>query len=136
GGGVMTAHESSAIEETCALLDLLESITVHRTLQDLLDDLAPKARDAVGAESLVLVMHEPDREDVLRLKLLGGEAKGCQVQVDTECCGVDSPGAEVLRTQAPVLVPSVAGEARFPGVMHLLREHAVGACWYFPLTTP
>ncbi len=132
----MTPQESPVIEETCALLDLLESITVHRTLQDLLDDLAPRAREAVGAESLVLVMHEPGREDALRLKLLAGEAKECAVRVDTPCCAVDSPGAEVLRTQAPVLVSSVAAEARFPRIMELLREHGVGACWYFPLTTP
>ena len=63
------------VQETCALLDMLESIAGHRSMQHLADDLAARCKEALGVETLVLLLHEPER-NAMRMLVLGGTPLG------------------------------------------------------------
>ncbi|MGE0707366.1 MAG: sigma 54-interacting transcriptional regulator [Planctomycetota bacterium] len=118
-------------ERWAQLLAVLESIGAHRALPDLLDEVARRLGPLVGCTAVLLVVHEPER-GVVRLKLLGGQALG--LELESERPDTDSVAGAVIRTQEPVFVPSTRDELG-RGCNGLLAERGVLACWTYPLTT-
>ncbi len=116
-----------------ALLEVAESISLHRDLPQLFHDLAPRLRRVVPFDYINLMLHDSGR-NVMRLHILEAphpisDLQGREIAVE------DAPGGWVWQNQQPLLIPSVAKEARFPKVMQILRDLNVQSLCAVPLTT-
>src|SRR5438105_1857851 len=124
------AHERDRLR---LLLEVSESIALHRDLGELFHDLAQRLPRLVPFDYINLVLHDPTRE-VMRLHVLavpvpGTIRPGLELPVD------ESPGGLVWKTQQPLMVEDVARENRFPKLMPMLRENGVQSFCVVPLTT-
>jgi len=122
------------LDQYRALLQVSESISVHRHLPELIRDLAVRLRDAVQFDYINLLLHDPER-DVLRVQILETPLQtsivtGFEMPVD------DSPAGHVWKTQQPMIVGDVDREMRFPHIFQILRDHNIKAYCCLPLTTP
>ena len=115
------------------LLDVAESIAVHRDLPELFHDLAGKLHSIVRFDFISLILHDSER-DVMRLHILE-TIRPARAPVGYECPIDDGPAGVVWQTQRPVLIPNIEDETSFTGCMSLLQEHGMkSACW-LPLST-
>ncbi|MGH7206279.1 MAG: sigma 54-interacting transcriptional regulator [Nitrospiraceae bacterium] len=115
------------------LLEVSESIALHRDLDKLFHDLAQRLPRIVPFDYINLILHDPTRE-VMRLHILAVPVPstikpGLELPVD------ESPGGLVWKTQQPLVVEDVALESRFPKLMPMLRENGVQSFCAVPLTT-
>jgi formate hydrogenlyase transcriptional activator len=115
------------------LLEVSESIALHRDLEDLFRDLAKRLPHVVPFDYINAVLHEP-AGDVMRLRLLVTSqpstiSPGLELAVD------ESPGGLVWKTQRPLIVNDIAQEHRFPKLTERLRENGVQSFCVVPLTT-
>ncbi|HEV8329271.1 MAG TPA: sigma 54-interacting transcriptional regulator [Nitrospiraceae bacterium] len=115
------------------LLEVSESIALHRDLKVLFRDLAQRLPQIVPFDYINAVLHEPAR-DIMRLWLLvtatpSTISPGLELPVD------ESPGGLVWKTQQPLTVNDVTQERRFPKLMAMLRENGVQSFCVVPLTT-
>ena len=115
-----------------ALLGVLESIGAHRSLADLLDEVAGRLGPLVGCDSVLLMVHDP-AQGVVRLQLLGGRPTGLSPQ--SECTDGDSLTGTVIRTQEPVLIADTRVDGGGRACQELLARHGLLSSWTFPLTT-
>ncbi|HEU4685997.1 MAG TPA: sigma 54-interacting transcriptional regulator [Nitrospira sp.] len=115
------------------LLEVTESIALHRDLNDLMQDLARRLPSIVPFDYINVVLHEPSRA-AMRLWLLVSSvpstiSPGLETPVD------ESPGGWVWRHQEPLIVNDITEEHRFPKLMSILRENQVESFCVVPLTT-
>jgi formate hydrogenlyase transcriptional activator len=115
------------------LLEVSESIALHRDLEDLFRDLATRLPHVVPFDYINAVLHEP-AGDVMRLRLLVTSqpstiSPGLELPVD------ESPGGLVWKTQRSLIVNDIAQEHRFPKLTERLRENGVQSFCVVPLTT-
>jgi formate hydrogenlyase transcriptional activator len=115
------------------LLEVSESIALHRELEDLFRDLARRLPHIVPFDYINVVLHEA-AGDVMRLRLLITSQPstinpGLQLPVE------ESPGGLVWKTQQPLIVNNVALEHRFPKLTQMLQENGVQSFCVVPLTT-
>jgi formate hydrogenlyase transcriptional activator len=115
------------------LLEVSESIAVHRDLNELFHDLAQRLPRIVPFDFINVVLHDPTRE-VMRLHILAAPeastiSPGMETPVD------ESPGGLVWKTQQPLTVDDIIGEVRFPKLMAMMRENGVQSFCMVPLTT-
>jgi len=129
----VAAGAESLASEYQALLEVSESIALHRDLNALFHDLAGRLHPIVEFDFLSLVLHE-DARDVMRLHILETDFE-TDLQAGKETPVERSLGGAVWRTQQPLLIADVASETRFPEMMQVLRQHQVGSVCTLPLTT-
>ena len=115
------------------LLEVSESIAVHRDLNELFHDLAQRLPRIVPFDYINLVLHDPTR-GVMRLHILAAPetstiSPGMETPVD------ESPGGLVWKTQQPLTVDDIMRERRFPKLMAMFRENGVQSFCVVPLTT-
>ncbi|MGQ0811049.1 MAG: sigma 54-interacting transcriptional regulator, partial [Nitrospiraceae bacterium] len=115
------------------LLEVSESISSNRDLDQLLRDLAQRLPHIVPFDYINVVLHESAR-DVMRLWLLVTSqpstiSPGLETPVD------ESPGGLVWKTQQPLTVNDIMQEHRFPKLAPMLRENGVQSFCVVPLTT-
>ncbi|MEP6635114.1 MAG: sigma 54-interacting transcriptional regulator [Acidobacteriota bacterium] len=115
------------------LLEVSESISVYRDLNELFYDLSRRLPHIVPFDYINVVLHEPER-DVMRLRFLvttkpSTISPGLELPVD------ESPGGLVWKTQQPLTVNDIMQERRFPKLTSMLREDGVQSCCVVPLTT-
>ncbi|HJT19572.1 MAG TPA: sigma 54-interacting transcriptional regulator [Nitrospira sp.] len=115
------------------LLEVTESIALHRDLDELLRDLARRLPHVVPFDYINVIMHEPDR-NVMRLWLLATSEPGTIVP-GLELPVEESPGGLVWKTQQPLTVDDVSRERRFPALTAMLRENGIQSFCAVPLTT-
>ena len=120
-------------EQYQALLEVTESISVHRDLTELCQDLAQRLHRVVNFEHMRLLLYDQERH-TMRLHVLetpqAGELPPCsELSVD------ESPGGWVWQTQQPLVIPRVEGETRFPKVTPCMLELGVKSFCAVPLTT-
>ena len=120
-------------EQYQALLEVTESISVHRDLTELCQDLAQRLHRVVNFEHMRLLLYDQERH-TMRLHVLetpqAGELPSCsELSVD------ESPGGWVWQTQQPLVIPRVEGETRFPKVTPCMLELGVKSFCAVPLTT-
>ena len=115
------------------LLEVSESIALHRDLEDLFRDLAQRLPHIVPFDYINVVLHEPAR-DVMRLWLLVA-SQPSTINPGLELAVDESPGGLVWKTQKPLTVNDVTQERRFPKLMALLHENGVQSFCVVPLTT-
>jgi len=132
------AHAVAAVPESPAseyraLLEVSESIALHRDLNALFHDLAGRLHPIIEFDFLSLVLHD-DARDVMRLHIL-------ETDLDTDVHpGKETPvekslGGQVWRTQQPLVIDDVASETRFPEMMEMLRQRNIRSVCTLPLTT-
>jgi formate hydrogenlyase transcriptional activator len=128
-----TAAANSLASEYRALLEVSESIALHRDLNALFHDLAGRLHRVIEFDFLTLVLHD-DARDLMRLHILETDLE-TDLQAGKEMPVEQSLGGEVWRTQQPLLIADVESETRFPEMMAMLRQHQVGSVCTLPLTT-
>jgi formate hydrogenlyase transcriptional activator len=127
------AVAESPVSEYQALLEVSESIAMHRDLNALFHDLAARLHPIIEFDFLSLVLHD-DARDVMRLHILETDL-ATDMQTGKESPVDRSLGGEVWRTQQPLLIDDVHTETRFPEMMQMLRQHQVRSVCTLPLTT-
>jgi formate hydrogenlyase transcriptional activator len=115
------------------LLEVSESIALHRDLEDLFRDLAKRLPDVVPFDYINAVLHEA-AGDVMRLRLLV-TSKPSTISPGLELPVEESPGGLVWKTQQPLIVNDIAHEHRFPKLTERLLENGVQSFCVVPLTT-
>lgn len=123
-------HEGNRLR---LLLEVSESIALHRDLDELFQDLAQRLPYIVPFDYINVILHEATR-DVMRLCLIVTSrpttiTPGMELPVD------ESPSGLVWKTQQPLMVEDVTLESRFPTLMPLLRENGMQSFCAVPLTT-
>ena len=113
------------------LLEVTESIALHRDLSALFRDLAQSLRNAFQFDYLSVRLHDPERQ-VMRIHILESSSP---VTLDLELPVVDSLGGWVWENQQPMIINNVEEEIRFSRAMKLLRENGVKSCCSLPLST-
>src|SRR5262249_29633214 len=102
---------STAASEYQALLEVSESITLHRDLPGLFHDLSRRLPSVVSFDSLSLVLHNPER-NTMRVHIIEMEGRA---QFDVvERLVEDSPSGYVWKHQEPLVVGDTTRETRFP----------------------
>lgn len=115
------------------LLEVSESIALHRDLEDLFRDLARRLPGIVPFDYINVVLHEAPR-DVMRLWLLV-TSRPSTISPGLELAVDESPGGLVWKTQEPLIVNDIVREPRFPNLTARLRENGVQSFCVVPLTT-
>jgi formate hydrogenlyase transcriptional activator len=119
--------------ESQALLEVSESIALHRDLAALFHDLAGRLHHVVEFDFLSVVLHD-DSRNVMRLHILETDLE-TDLQPGRETPVDRSLGGQVWSTQQPLLISDVESETRFPEMMQMLRQHQVRSVCTVPLTT-
>ncbi len=115
------------------LLEVSESIALHRDLEDLFRDLAQRLPHVVPFDYINAVLHEA-AGDVMRLRLLI-TSKPSTINPGLQLTVEESPGGLVWKTQQPLIVNDVALEHRFPKLTGMLQANGVQSFCVVPLTT-
>ena len=128
---VVTVTGASASEyET--LLEVSESIALHRDLRALFHDLFRRLPRVVAFDFLSLVLHDPAR-NVMRVHILEMEGRA---EVDwSERVVEASPSGYVWQSQEPLVIADGDREVRFPDAMVRFRALGMKSCCIVPLTT-
>ncbi len=119
-------------EQFRALLEVSESIAVHRDLAELFEDLAERLQAVVGFDLVTLVLHDP-AANLMRLRILRGVRAAVPPPV-RELPLAESPSAVVWQSQQPLVI-RLEEETRFPAVLAYLREQGIRSAALLPLTT-
>ncbi len=120
-------------ERWLALLEVSESIALHRDLPALFHDLSERLHRIVSFDFLSLVLHDPAR-NTMRLHILEGSLAS-SVKPGGETPPEDSPGGLVWQTQEPLIVNDTGTETRFPRMRGLWEEFDIHSFSVLPLTT-
>ena len=115
------------------LLEVSESIALHRDLEELLRDLAHRLPHIVPFDYINVVLHDPARH-VMRLCFLVTSGPS-SISPGLEMPVQESPGGWVWSTQETLIVNDIAQEDRFPLLISKLRDNGVRSFCFVPLTT-
>ncbi len=117
-----------------ALLEVIESIALHRDIRKLFRDLARRLHSVANFEYLSLLLHNP-RTNTVKINVLEGVHKSYEVP-ELEIPTGGGPAGTVLKTQKPLTGTVDQFFKRFPQMeKSLLREHKVRSLCMLPLTT-
>jgi len=119
-----------------ALLEVSQSIALHRDLTALFRDLVERLPGVISFDSLWLVLHDPARNRML-LHILEGPARpGADENTwPIERPLEESPSAVAWSTQEPLVVLDLAEDTRYLKAFQLLMDYGVLSCCILPLTT-
>jgi formate hydrogenlyase transcriptional activator len=123
----------TSAEHLQALLEVSESISLHRDLTSLFHDLARRLYGIVRFDFLSLILHEPER-GVMQLRICEG-INPIPAVPSIELPVEESPSGIALQTQRPYAVASVRNETRFPRLSELLLQQGVESLCVVPLST-
>jgi len=115
------------------LLEVSESIALHRDLDALFRDLAGRLPQVVPFDYINVVLHVPAR-NVMRLCFLV-TSEPSTFNLGQELPLEESPGGLVWKTQQPLTVNDIMQEDRFPWLTTKLRENGIQSFCVVPLTT-
>jgi formate hydrogenlyase transcriptional activator len=127
-----TYHDSLR-EQYRALLEVAESITVHRDLKNLFRELADRLPRVVEVNFVGVCLHDPVR-NVMKLHT-------CQANVPADIVGghespiEESPAGVAWQTQQPLLIPDLSQEVRWLSTTQCMQEDGIQSCYFVPLTT-
>lgn len=124
---------SAASEQSQALLEVSESISLHRDLAPLFHDLALRLCGMVQFDFLALILYDVER-NVMQLRICES-AKPSPAVPSIELKLDESPSGIVLQTQKSVTISSLANESRFPRLREFLAQQGVESICAVPLST-
>jgi len=133
---------NKASQKTCeqlaqqyrTLLEVSESIAVHRDLQAVFREIAERLHRVVPFEYMRLILHDAEH-NVMRVHLLEAPAPDGDVLRCQELPVEEAPGGWVWQTQRPLVVSNLENETRFPRVTSLLRQQSIKSFCVVPLTS-
>jgi formate hydrogenlyase transcriptional activator len=115
------------------LLEVAESISVHRQLSTLFADLSRRLNQLVSFDFISLTLLDP-KERTLRLHILHTDQT--VVSKPTEPIPFDqTPTGEALETRQPYYVSDVTQELRYPIIRELLQANGIQSFCILPLFT-
>ena len=94
-----------------ALLEVSEAIALHRDLEQLFRNLAPRLHRVVEFDFANLILYEPARK-VMKSHVL--EMPDPAYACPPGDCPMETPASTVWETQEPWVVSHLAEDARFP----------------------
>jgi formate hydrogenlyase transcriptional activator len=115
------------------LLEVSQAIANHKSLPELLEDLARRLHTVLNFTYLSLILHDAV-EDVMRLHTLHSEDRST-IQPGAAFSMTESPSAEVWRTQEPLIIADTRVETHFSRAMRMLHDNSVRSFCSLPLTT-
>ena len=123
-------HSRRQLED---LLEVAESIALHRDLAALFHDLAERLHCVVDFDFLTLVLHDPVR-NVMRLHILETRLP-TPVKTGSETPMDGHPSGWVWQSQQSFVVSDTEEDQRFPEFLQRLRDVGVRSLAMVPLTT-
>jgi formate hydrogenlyase transcriptional activator len=131
-------RRASAVENTSTarfqtLLDVAESITTCRGLEELFRGLAVHLQRVIRFDALFLVLLDADR-GVTTARLL--EASGTELTTLPEVPIDAAPSKWVIDAQQPLIIPDTEAETRWPEALIHFRKCGIVSYCSLPLTTP
>lgn len=114
------------------LLEISEAITLHRDLDALFKDLAPRLHRVVQFDFANLILREPARQ-VMKSHVL--ETPDPSYVCPDGDCPMETPGGWVWETQKPWVVSHLATDSRFPELSNWLCDRGVHSLCVVPVTT-
>ena len=126
--------EIAAAEPYCTLLEVSESIALHRDLSALFHDLAQRLHRVVSFDYLNLLLYEPSR-NTMRLHILETSGPPTAVEAGLETALDEGPAGMVWQTQTPWVAADIEPETRFPKIISMLKDNGVRSVAVLPLTT-
>jgi formate hydrogenlyase transcriptional activator len=134
---VTESHPPEAADTTTeqfqALLEVSESIALHRDLAPLFHDLARRLYGVVRFDFLSLILHDAER-GVMQLRICEG-ADPASAASSLELPLDESPSGIAFQTQRPLAVASLAQESQFPRLREFLALQGVESICVVPLST-
>jgi formate hydrogenlyase transcriptional activator len=120
-------------EQYLTLLEVAETISVHRDLHDLFRDLAHRLPRVVNVNFVSLSLYDPERR-LMRLHTIQANVPadligGHEMPLD------ETPAGLVWHTQEPFFVPDLAHETRWPEVTARMKEDGTQSLCFVPLTS-
>ncbi len=115
------------------LVEVAEAISSHRDLDDLFQELARCLPRVVQVNFVGLSLYDPAR-NTMRLHTIQANVPADLIGGHEESIE-DNPAGWVWRTQQPLLVPDLAGEERWPGVVERMKSDGSHSFCFLPLTT-
>ncbi len=115
-----------------ALLQMADLVVHHRSVAELLPELAQRLRNVASFEIASLCLHDPQK-NVMRMHFWEGDERLsdlAELPVEESACGF------VWEKQRPVVLPDLHLETRFQRAVNLLKEKGVRSYCELPLTTP
>src|SRR5579884_3107492 len=120
------------VSEYQVLLEVAESIALHRDLPALFHDLFRLLPRVVQFDSLSLMLHQPE-QNTMRLHIFETEVSA---DLDVLERPVESsPSGLAWQTQRPVIIQNTETESRFPEAMAGLQKRGIQSFCALPLTT-
>jgi formate hydrogenlyase transcriptional activator len=129
----VSRSEEFGASRTQALLDVAESIALHRDLGELFHDLSERLHRVAHFDFLILLLHDPVRQ-VMRLHILES-VHLTEIRPGHEMPLNETPAGRVFETQQPYVINDVQADSPFPAVMEILRRENVRSYCAVPLTT-
>jgi len=114
-----------------ALLQMADLVVHHRSVPELLPELALRLRTVASFEIASLCLHDPEK-NVMRVHFWeGGERPSdlAELPVEESACGF------VWEKQRPIVLPDLRVETRFQRAVTLLKGKGVRSYCELPLTT-
>ena len=113
------------------LLEVTESIALHRDLSELFHDLAQSLRNVLQFDHLSVRLHDP-QGNVMRRHIL---QRSSPVDLHKELPVSGSLVGWVWENQQPVLIEDIERNVDFPRTMQVLRQNGIKSCCSLPLST-
>jgi formate hydrogenlyase transcriptional activator len=126
-------HAPATPDRYAALLEVAQVIASHRTLEELLRNLAPLLHPLIRFQFLNLMIHD-EKRDLMRLHTLEGE--GLTFQAGLEASMEESPSGWIWKNQRPFVVEDVANAPDADPRIQRMRRYNIHSSCGLPLTTP
>jgi formate hydrogenlyase transcriptional activator len=114
-----------------ALLQMADLVVHHRSVPELLPELAQRLRSVASFEIASLCLHDPQK-NVMRMHFWEGNERLsdlAELSIEESACGF------VWEKQRPIVLPDLHQETRFRPAVNLLKEKGVRSYCELPLTT-
>jgi len=131
--GYLEPSNPATVERYRALLQVSESITAHRDLQDLFRSLAALLQRLVTFDFICLTLPDPAR-NVVRVHVLESSLP-TRVQPGLEIPMAENVRQLVWENQQPLVISHLEHDERFPIVSKMLLQDGVRSLCVLPLTT-
>ncbi|MGE5305752.1 MAG: sigma 54-interacting transcriptional regulator [Alphaproteobacteria bacterium] len=115
-----------------ALLEVSEAIALHRDLDRLFQDLAPRLHRVVQFDFANLILYEPTRNGMKSHVL---ETPDPAYVCPSGDCPMETPGGWVRETQQPWVASNLGKDTRFPELAQWLGDRGIQSLCVVPVTT-
>ncbi|HWR36105.1 MAG TPA: sigma 54-interacting transcriptional regulator [Clostridia bacterium] len=122
-----------ALQRYRALLDVADSIALHRDLKGLLHDLAERLASIVNFDWIDVILYDQQRDVVRSYLLEGAQLKAASPTMEVPAC--QSISKLVIDSQRSMVVDDIDQVDGFPKLMTALRGEGVKSICVLPLTT-